>query len=253
MYFAVTFICIVSAAIQCGSVHVGMFLAGRLVNGFGVGMINILIPLYQSEISPPSQRSRLMGLHGAILVAGYSCGGWTSYGAYFSTKKELQWRLPLGIQLLAPIALLIGSPWLPESPRWLIGHGREEQGMTVLSNLHRTVEDPDATGARLEFREIQNQIHIEAEERIDTLWKCLCTPDVRRRMITASVFNGFCKVPAYLLFSTTRPCCMPILVLRAQRLCYFFLFTMWSLPSSTTFALWCSTALAVSKSSLSAL
>ncbi|CAK7207156.1 hypothetical protein SEUCBS139899_009964 [Sporothrix eucalyptigena] len=184
---AVTVICIVSAAIQCGSVHVGMFLAGRLVNGFGVGMINTLIPLYQSEISPPSQRGRLVGLHGAILVAGYSCGGWTSYGAYFATNKELQWRLPLGIQLLAPIALLIGSPWLPESPRWLIGHGREEQGMTVLSNLHRTAEDPDASGAHVEFREIQNQIHIEAEERIDTLWKCLCTPDVRRRMI-----YGFC-------------------------------------------------------------
>lgn len=64
-------ICIVSAAIQSGSVHVGMFLVGRLLNGFGVGLITCVIPLYQSEISPAAQIGRLVGLHGFILVAGY--------------------------------------------------------------------------------------------------------------------------------------------------------------------------------------
>lgn len=66
-------ICIVSAGIQCGSVHVAMFLVGRLINGFGVGMMNCIIPLYQSEISPSKERGKLVGFHGFILVAGYVC------------------------------------------------------------------------------------------------------------------------------------------------------------------------------------
>jgi MFS family permease len=66
-------ICVISAAIQAGSVHVAMFLVGRLVNGFGVGLMNSVIPLFQSEISPTAQCGRLVGFHGFILVAGYVC------------------------------------------------------------------------------------------------------------------------------------------------------------------------------------
>lgn len=64
-------ICIVSAAMQCGSVHIAILLVGRLLNGFGVGMINCTVPTYQSEIAPAKQRGRLVGLHGTLLVAGY--------------------------------------------------------------------------------------------------------------------------------------------------------------------------------------
>lgn len=53
--------------------HVAMFLVGRLINGFGVGLMNSVIPLFQSEISPATQRGKLVGFHGFILVAGYVC------------------------------------------------------------------------------------------------------------------------------------------------------------------------------------
>lgn len=64
-------ICIVTAAIQCGSVHIAMLLVGRLVNGVGIGMVNSCVPVYLSEIAPARQRGRLVGLHGCLVVAGY--------------------------------------------------------------------------------------------------------------------------------------------------------------------------------------
>ena len=67
----VCLICIISAALQAGSFHVAMFLVGRLINGFGVGLINSIIPVYLSEISPASQRGRLVGIHGILIVVGY--------------------------------------------------------------------------------------------------------------------------------------------------------------------------------------
>lgn len=43
-------ISIIGGAIQTGSVHIAMFLVGRFVNGWGIGMMVTLIPIYQAEI-----------------------------------------------------------------------------------------------------------------------------------------------------------------------------------------------------------
>jgi MFS family permease len=64
-------VCIIAGAIQAGSVHIGMFLAGRFLMGVGVGMVNVITPLYQSEISPANVRGRMVGSHGFILCVGY--------------------------------------------------------------------------------------------------------------------------------------------------------------------------------------
>ncbi|KAL2824696.1 general substrate transporter [Aspergillus pseudoustus] len=176
-------ICVISAAIQAGSVHVAMFLVGRLINGFGVGLMNSVIPLFQSEISPAAQRGRLVGFHGFILVAGYSCGGWTTFGTYHTSNTALQWRLPLALQILAPLLLLCGSPWIPESPRWLVRRGHGEKGLKILEDLHRTPDDPNARGAKMEYEQIKAQVALEAEENVDTLFKCLAKPHIRKRMI----------------------------------------------------------------------
>ena len=43
-----------------------------------------------------------------------------------------------------------GSPWLPESPRWLIAKNRDQQGLEVLMRLHDT-GDPNHIAAKEEF------------------------------------------------------------------------------------------------------
>lgn len=64
-------VCIISAAIQGGSVHIAMFLVGRFLNGVGVGMMQVSVPIYQSELSPAKQRGRMVGAHGILVVCGY--------------------------------------------------------------------------------------------------------------------------------------------------------------------------------------
>lgn len=63
--------CIISAALQAGSVHIAMLLVARLLNGFCIGLINSVVPTYQSEIAPAAQRGRLVGSHGFIICIGY--------------------------------------------------------------------------------------------------------------------------------------------------------------------------------------
>jgi MFS family permease len=48
-----------------------MLLVGRFLNGVGAGMMDVVVPLYQAEISPPKSRGRLVGSHGFLIVVGY--------------------------------------------------------------------------------------------------------------------------------------------------------------------------------------
>lgn len=45
------------------------------------------------------------------------------------------WRFPIAFQLVFSVILLGTVPWLPESPRWLLSHGFEEEGVDILVAL----------------------------------------------------------------------------------------------------------------------
>jgi MFS family permease len=83
-----------------------------------VGALVTLVPLYQSEIAPPRIRGLLVGMHGVLICVGYALASWVGVGFYFVNASGAQWRIPLAIQCLAPLALAIGVLFLPESPRW---------------------------------------------------------------------------------------------------------------------------------------
>ncbi|EGV61722.1 MFS general substrate transporter [Yamadazyma tenuis ATCC 10573] len=59
---------------------------------------------------------------------------WMNYGLYF-TSGPLSWRFPLAFQLLFPILSIPIMFVLPESPRWLINHGRLEEGLETIAAL----------------------------------------------------------------------------------------------------------------------
>ncbi|KAB8228884.1 uncharacterized protein BDW43DRAFT_322531 [Aspergillus alliaceus] len=160
----IAFICIISAAIQTGSVHIAMILAGQFINGVGVGMMDVSVPIYQSEISLPKARGRMVGSHGFLVVCGYAMAGWAGYGCFFATKEALQWRLCLALQMVAPLLLLIGSLWMPESPRWLCTKDRTEAAFAILRKFHHTEDDVNDIFVQQELRHICILVSIERQE-----------------------------------------------------------------------------------------
>ncbi|CAG9955462.1 unnamed protein product [Clonostachys rosea f. rosea IK726] len=184
-----TVVCIVSAVLQVASVHVAMLLIGRFINGIGIGMIDVAVPIYQSEISPARVRGRMVGSHGFLVVCGYAMAGWVGYGCFFITNPALQWRLCLAIQILAPLLLLIGSPWMPESPRWLCTKSRVSEARAVLQKLHPSgAADTDENSfAESELRQIRVQLEIENQTTTSHGWEEAFTkPSYRKRL-----FYGF--------------------------------------------------------------
>lgn len=64
---------------------------------------------------------------------------------------------------------------------------QSHKALKILENLHRTANDADATGAHLEFRQIETQMELGPEKELGSLWGCLRNRQVRKRMI-----YGFC-------------------------------------------------------------
>jgi MFS transporter, SP family, arabinose:H+ symporter len=103
----------------------------RFIGGLGVGVSTITAPLFISEISPPDRRGRLTGMFQFNIVFGIL----VAFGSNFFIEKsagENAWRWMLGVEAVPALLYTICCFSLPESPRWLIGQGRREEGAAVL-------------------------------------------------------------------------------------------------------------------------
>lgn len=138
------------------------FYVGRLLAGIGVGIMSSACPTYASEIAPKEIRGRITGLFQIVVVVGVAFSFWISYGVSYmnpDTAGAMQWRVPIGFQLVPVGIMMMLLPFLKESPRWLAVKHRDDKALANLAWIRKTsVDDPDT---KLEFAEIQAAIEEE--------------------------------------------------------------------------------------------
>lgn len=123
------------AALEAGSVHIAMFILGRVVEGVGEGLYFGTLIAYICEISPPRHRGALTTAPQLLTTIGIVTGFFTCYGTV-EIPTSLSWRLPFA--LLAFYALVFAAvvfTWLPPSPRWLSLQGRTDEAEQAWEKL----------------------------------------------------------------------------------------------------------------------
>ncbi|KAG8724600.1 hypothetical protein FRC09_016743 [Ceratobasidium sp. 395] len=155
---------VVGGVIQTFTNGFRMMVLGRIVSGFGVGMLSTIVPIYQSEISPAEYRGMLacIGFTGNIVGYAWSVVGttymneqWVDYFCSF-LESDVSWRLPLSMQCATGSILAADSLLLPESLCWLIGTDKLDEGRRVVDDLRGG--DPNDIRAEAEFNEIKNMV-----------------------------------------------------------------------------------------------
>ena len=180
-----------------------MLVVVRFLHGIGVGQCITITPIYLSEVAPPHRRGLLAGQNAVGLVIGYFLSAWVGYGTYFATNETFAWRFPLSISCLFPLILLIGSPWIPESPRWrkfdqapmilltigfanrlytVLWKDRADEAWAITERLHHDPNDDSQLLAREEFYQMRAQIEYDRTQDLSMLYM-FKKPSLRRRVL----------------------------------------------------------------------
>lgn len=106
---------------------------GRFLGGFSVGFLSLVIPVYLAEFAPASIRGRLVGFFDIFIQVGTLGGFWINYGIESSMESNrFQWQFPVFVQFF-PAAILLLAIFCPETPRFLLSKGKNEQALKNLA------------------------------------------------------------------------------------------------------------------------
>ncbi|MBT8086514.1 MAG: MFS transporter, partial [Gammaproteobacteria bacterium] len=114
----------------------------RMIGGFGVGAALIIAPMYIAEIAPAHLRGRMVSFNQLNIVIGISVAFFSNYLILKLGQSELawaqslrflewNWRWMLGVETLPALLYFFALMFVPESPRWLAMHGREDEALEV--------------------------------------------------------------------------------------------------------------------------
>lgn len=179
---------IIGSTIICASQNVGMLAAGRVINGLAVGIESAQVPVYISEIAPPSKRGRLVGSQQWAITWGILIMYYISFGCSYIGGKDSHsystavFRIPWGLQMIPAVLLFIGMFFLPESPRWLARQDRWEECRSVLALVHGN-GDANSPFVVAEMQEIGEMCEFERQNS-DVSYLELFKPKMINRTMT---------------------------------------------------------------------
>ncbi|MBQ4306712.1 MAG: D-xylose transporter XylE [Bacteroidales bacterium] len=117
----------------------------RILGGIGVGLASALCPMYIAEVAPASKRGKLVSWNQFAIIFGQLVVYFVNYliiRSHASDPAVVEWTNSIGWRVMfvseavpaGLFALLILL--VPETPRYLVLNGRDDEAMTVLSNIN---------------------------------------------------------------------------------------------------------------------
>ncbi|PSR88692.1 general substrate transporter [Coniella lustricola] len=146
------------------SVSWQQFMIGRLVAGFGVGALSLLVPMFQAETAPPWIRGALVCTYQLFITLGIFLAACFNYGTYSGQRySSASWRIVIGLGWLWTLILGLGVWFFKETPRYVYRKGRVQEAKHTLMHVYGASENHIAIFTQME--ELESKWRIEMQTK----------------------------------------------------------------------------------------
>lgn len=170
---------------------VGVLISGRIIIGFAIGVSSVVVPLYLAEVSPPKVRGALVSLNQLAITVGILLAYVFDY--IFAHDHDWRWMFAIAFFPAAIQFLLLFL--IPETPSWLINHGKKEKARETLEKLRRVLKDDEVI--------VEQQVKTNHKTRS---WKRLLDPNIRSAFaigIGIAVFQQITGINTVIYYAPT--------------------------------------------------
>jgi MFS transporter, SP family, arabinose:H+ symporter len=167
--------------------HAAVLLTARTLIGVAIGADSAIATAYIAEYAPKNRRGSLTMLQQWMITVGILIAyiiALIIFAAWPNSAATVGWRLVLGLGAVPALVGLVLRTQMPESPRWLLRHGRYEDVQKAMATLGTEASMDDVRRAA----QVIEQVEKGATTR--QAW----TPGVRRALIVVSIFFIFQQI-----------------------------------------------------------
>jgi len=173
---------------------VPQLMISRFYLGLAIGASSFAVPLYISEISPTKIRGTLVSMFQLLITVGILAAYLSDHAIADNDNLEC-WRPMLWVGIAPAVILFVGMIFLPETPRWLMSKGREEESRKILNRIENAEYVEDSIAA------MKSDIDIDKSQ---ANWKEIFKPWLRNALIIAAgimFFQQFVGINTVIYYS----------------------------------------------------
>ncbi|GHJ99174.1 MFS transporter [Streptomyces sp. NPDC003753] len=179
-----------ATALTAVSFNSWWFFLFRFLTGFGIGGEYAAINSAIDELIPAQYRGRVDLIINGSFWVGAVGGALLSIVALNTAilPKDVGWRLTFALGVVLGLVILLVRRHVPESPRWLLIHGREQEAEQVVSGIEQRIEEE--RGERLPEPEGTITIHQRESIGFGVIARTVFRDYRRRSVLGFSLFIG---------------------------------------------------------------
>jgi MFS transporter, SP family, arabinose:H+ symporter len=177
----------IGAILSAVTPDAAVLLAARTLIGLAIGADSAIATAYIAEYAPKSRRGSLSMLQQWMITVGILVSYVVAliiFAAFPASAATIGWRLVLGLGAVPALVGMVLRTQMPESPRWLLRHGRYEDVQKAMAALGTEASMDDVRRAAQTIEQIEK----------GTSTRQAWTPGVRRALIVVSVFFIFQQI-----------------------------------------------------------
>lgn len=165
-----TAVIFIIGSIMCAfAPNVYVLIISRIFVGFAVGIVNFVVPLYLSEISPKNLRGTLVSLYQWAITSGILFSYFIN-AAFAQAVYNWRWMLFAGV--LPGLILFVGMCLMSDTPRWLVSKNKDNEAKAVFKKI-----EPDVDSDK-EIQDIKTTLNSEGQDKKFKFKKWMIMPFV---------------------------------------------------------------------------